>query len=665
MLAITIVSVIPSTSYALDWTPKLIQAKSPEFRDPQDVIQIDLPEDLTEKIFKTLAFELDNIDITAMITQSGRTSLYIPVQPLQWGKHTLRLVEYEDDGSIIERGFWEFEVRDSSVFQAIDYSVDSNLTVSQRIADKNLGMPEPGSLSGQGAAVLNGLLSNEDWQINGNVDLIYNSETERTRNGQQLDVGEFLITGRNDSAQLNLGHHSIAQTNLVVDNFYRRGLSANMRIDSVSSTATGFVMRTEAVTGTQEGFGISDPDNTVTGVSWESQPLSENPENLYLSATYLSGKRNSVPESVGAFQTLQKGDSWGLVADSSLYDQQLRLRVEYAESINDVITDDVNDIDVTDAEGTAKSFLLTYSPLMKEVGSTFFWNTGLEYSEVSTLFNSLANPNLPSDKTLHRLFLNTNWSSVSAQFLTALETDNVDEDDARSQIETRLYQAALNYNPVVNPSPGSVFDYLGRPNFSLQFSKTAQDQIKESLIPTTDLKINTTTSAFSAGFIKNRWSWNWLSSWSEQDDKIESINNSTTWLHNLTANINANNRLVIKPNILSQKTNFTVFGGDLNSLLLGLDMDYLFTESLTGELNLNQSNSESDISTSMQDVELTTLGYGVVWNWISAKNNKPGFDVVFRGIYQNRKDKFVVSNNLETYEVTIGLTMILPSSSVR
>lgn len=660
VLSIIAISIIPTTSFALDWPPQLIQIEDSYFRTPQDVIQIELPEGVTDNIYKTLAFELDDIDITAMVIRTGTTSYYKPVQPLRWGKHVFRLVAHEDDGSILEKGYWVFEVRDSAVFQAIDYSLDSNLTVSQRIADKNIGVPEPVSLSSQGTAVLLENMSNEDWDLNGNVNLIYNNESEKTHSYKELDIEEHLITSRNDTAQLSPDHHNIEQNNLVIDNFYRRYLSDSMRIDSVNSTATGFVMRTEEVTGTKKGFGISDPDNAVTGISWENQPFANKPETLYFSGTYLSAKNNSVTESVGAIQTSQKGETWGLVADSTLNNQQLRLRAEYAESVSDVITDNVND-----DKGTATSFLVTYRPQMKDARSSFFWDTGVEHSEVSTLFSSLANPKLPGDKNLNRIFLNTNWTNVNAQLLTAKETNNVDDDYAKPQIETLLYQAILNYSPIASPERGSIFYIFGRPSFSLKFNKTEKDQIKQALLSTTDLKVNTGTSAFSAAFSKEKWNWSWLTSRSEQEDKVNSLNSSTTWLHSLNAKIKANNRFDIKPNIVSQKTNFTTDDSNADNMLLSLNLDYLFANDLKGQLYLKHSSTNSDSSVIMQDVELATVGYDVAWNWVSAKNNRPGLDVIFRGIYQDKKDTFVASNNLDSYEISIGITMILPSSTVR
>ena len=181
LLIVAAISWQASAASALDTAPQFLNHKNSDFRTPLAALQIQLPNDVPEHIYKTLAFELDNIDITAVVSHANSVSSYVPLQPLTWGSHILRLVEYEEDGSISEVGYWEFDVRDSSLFQATNYSIDSNLTATQRVAEKNIGMPEPNALSGNGAALIQGELTNEHWQINANMDLVYNSESERTR----------------------------------------------------------------------------------------------------------------------------------------------------------------------------------------------------------------------------------------------------------------------------------------------------------------------------------------------------------------------------------------------------------------------------------------------------------------------------------------------------
>ena len=553
-----------SSSHALEWTPRLEQAAQGEFRDPMETFRLYIPAEVPIEVLKTLALELDNIDVTAMVNRDGSFAEFTPVQPLAWGSHTLRLVEYADDGSIVERGQWVFEVRRSSIFREIDYAGDINLIASQRIADKNLvnpGEEEPSGFSGQGSAVFQGRIADDDWEASGQIDLIYSSEEELTVNGDRLDMGEYLIQAQIQSlnTQTSLGHHSLPQSSLVMEGFHRRGVSGSVALNNLKSSVSGFALRAEEVIGFQNGLGIGDKDNRVDGVVWETRPLSDNPQQLYLAATYLSGSSNKTGESVGAEDADQSGDAWALVADSTILDEQLRIRGEIAGTTIDRVTADTADTDLINESADAISLSATYSPQSVDTDNTFFWNTGLEFSQIDTYFISLANPGLPADKELNRLFFNADWQGISAQLSAAKETDNVDDIVDQPRIETKLNQLALNYSLPEAPPEDSWLNTIGIPSLTVQLSNSQQKQIKEALDSMgnplyADLDINNDMTMLAANFNKESWSWGMTFSESQQEDKITPANDQITYSRDLNANIQINDQFVITPSIQSQTT---------------------------------------------------------------------------------------------------------------
>ena len=182
---------MPLISIAAEWSPQLEQEKQGQFREPMETFRIMIPSHVSTATLQTLALELDNIDVTAMISRKGSYALFTPVQPLEWGKHVLRLVEYADDGSIFEKGFWEFEVRRSTIFREMDYAADINLVASQRIADKNLvpaGSEEPTGFTSQGSAAFQGRIADDDWEVTGSMDLIYTSEEEQENRSGRIFI---------------------------------------------------------------------------------------------------------------------------------------------------------------------------------------------------------------------------------------------------------------------------------------------------------------------------------------------------------------------------------------------------------------------------------------------------------------------------------------------
>lgn len=663
-LCMTALSFLPLTSFASDWSPQLEQARQGDFREPLETFRIKIPSSVSIEVLQTLALELDNIDVTAMVSREGTYALFTPAQPLEWGKHILRLVEYADDGSIFEKGFWEFEVRRSAVFREIDYAADINLVASQRIADKNLvqpGQEEPTGFTGQGGAAFQGRIADDDWQVTGQMDLIYNSEQEQTTNNQEIDLGEYLITGNRKDTQVNLGVHTLAQSSLVMEGFHRRGISANIGFNEINSSAAGFVMRTNEIIGTQNGLGFTDSGNTVNGVVWESQPLEENPEQLYVSATYVSGKSNTSGETVGEAQNTQDGDAWSLIADSTILDQQVRIRGEVASTNINYTSTDLN---LNDKSASAYSFLATYSPLPSFENSTFYWNTGIETSEVETNFISLANPNLASDKTLNRFFLNADYKGISSQFSTASEWDNVDDDPSNPQIKTNLSQLTINYSLTEQPEENSLFDTIGIPSISLMWSNTSQDQVKASTTPTEDLDISNDSISLTTSFNKNTWNWSWSYSEMEQDNKINPDQNSMTWSRALNASYQVNEKFVLSPSLQSQATENVFDSGTIDTDIISFGSQYIFNETMNGNVSINQSNTAtSSLSNPDTESTSTSLSMQFTWNWILPKNNNPGFDVSLTGSYIDTDDKFNNTNDLETYQVFLSLIMKLPLSS--
>lgn len=652
------------TAIASDWSPEL---ELPMVRQPMETLRISIPENVSIETLQTLALELDNIDVTAMVTREGNYAVFTPVQPLEWGKHELRLVEYAEDGSIFEKGFWTFEVRTQSGIRESDFTADISLVATGRVADKNLGEPEPDSLTGQGGGALHGKIAGEEWEVTGNMDLLYNSQRNLTPNNQELDMGEYLISGQYQSTQLKLGHHSIAQTSLAMEGFQRRGASASQGFSSINSAVTGFILRPEEINGFEHGLGIGDSDNAVYGIVLENQPISSNPELLYLSATYLSGESNTVGASVGATQADQKGETWSVVADSTMLDQQLRFRAEMASSKTDIITSDTADIDLIDAKGDAIAFLATFTPQSISSDTTFFWNTGIEFREVDTQFNSIANPNLPNDKNLQRLFLNANWSGISAQLSTAKETDNVDNDETRPEIETKHNQLLLNYSLTEMPQPGSFFGVAGLPSFSLQWGNTTQEEIKAAsgAIVTEGLNIENDMYRLGADFNKTTWSWGVSYSDSDQIDKIDSTRSSTTKGSDFHLSYQFNEYFILAPSVATNDTEFAGDNGSFDTDIYSVIAQLSLTDRLSGQINLNQSTSFSDSFFSPQDTETSTIGFNFYWSWILPKNNQPGFDIGISGTYQDTKNKITPANNLAAYQVFINLAMLLPVSHVQ
>ena len=179
-----------------DWFPELEQANA--YFTPTQGFRIYLPPEMPNEVLPTLVLELDNIDVTAMVSYQGNYAVFTPVTPLQYGKHVLRLVEYADDGGINEKAYWEIDVRQSSLFRELDYAADVNLTGSYRVADNSetlAGEAEPDAFNAQGGAALQARMADDGWEINGQMELQYNSDASLSATGDAVEMASFLLTG--------------------------------------------------------------------------------------------------------------------------------------------------------------------------------------------------------------------------------------------------------------------------------------------------------------------------------------------------------------------------------------------------------------------------------------------------------------------------------------
>ena len=157
--------------------------------------RIFIPPIVPVEVLQNLSLELDGIDVTAMVSREGDYALFIPSRPLKWGEHTLSIVEYAPDGSILERGLWAFEVRKSARFREAEFRSGIDVKATNRVADQNLDNL-PKSTQAQGGLGMGGSIGDENWHMSGSIDFLYNSQSDQTPNDREFDMGEYLFTGK-------------------------------------------------------------------------------------------------------------------------------------------------------------------------------------------------------------------------------------------------------------------------------------------------------------------------------------------------------------------------------------------------------------------------------------------------------------------------------------
>jgi len=637
-----------------DWKPELLPPQQREFRNPTDEFRIFIPPIVPVEVLQNLSLELDGIDVTSMISREGNYAIFVPLRPLKWGEHSLRIVENTPDGSIMERGLWTFEVRRSTLFREAEFQGNLDLTATNRVADDNLeNLPKDNQA--QGGLGMAGTVADENWRMSGSMDFLYNSQSDQTPNDRKFDMGEYLFTGKIGPAQSDIGHHAIEPGSLVMESFNRRGVSASILPKSQQAKVTAFVMRTERIIGFQEGLGINDPDERVSGVVGSANPFPDNPEKLFLSGTYLNGEGEEIGVGEGGDLEFSGGDAWSLIADSSIVNRRLRLRVEYAATRFDFDGEDTG----FDAERDhAYSLLSVYThPERTFREKPLNWSIGLEHQNVGTLFHSLANSGFPNDKRSTSAFAQIGWSALNINSVLGRETDNVEDDPLLPTIQTDQVTVSTTYSPFQETPQGGGWNPFEQPSYQLSLSQTKQEQTDTPTGFSGIVTDNRTRGLdLSASFNPGTWNWTISHAVTLFDDYSDVSSDTRNNFTNLSAGFPMGKLLSLMPNLQYNVFKDKDTDVDNKSLSMGLGISLtLYRDRLNGSLNYSLNrDSSSDDST---DIETSTVDAGLVLAIIMPKTNRPRVELFVNGNYQDIDDKVTPHSGTHNYQVFAGINV--------
>lgn len=648
------IAAIPAT-YAADWSPQLVVPTSGA-RGPSDALRIRLPA-AAIAVLDRLTLELDDFDVTALVTREGNDAVFSSPQPLPYGPHTLRLIENAPDGTITERGVWQFDVRKNATFREAEGRISSTLNIIQRIADDDLTEPTPRKTQANGAAQLSGMLGDDAWRLKGNMDLLYNTQESLTpRQKDQLDMGRFLLQAEAGPVSAQAGHHAVAPDSLIMQAFNRRGVSVKGGRDTDPVNGTLFMLRTQDIVGFQEGFGIGDKNNRVDGATIVGRPAGDA---LTLSAMYLTGEGPSQSGAVGtgvAGDTLSTGGSAAnFVADSRLLDKSLRLRGEYAASRYDF--DGLNTGNEEEKDD-AYSALVTYSPWKNKVanGSPMALQVGLENKEIGTFFKSPANPIGVTDRKATRGFGSFGWGGFNLQSSLGYETDNVNDIALLPRTESIQTALSMTYTPTLNLAPPAdanqqpSLPWYGQPTYGLTYLSLDQDVIKAGAGLTEGDFHETKNLTAVASFSYTTWMWSVNHSIGKDTDFTNLADDTETSTTQLAANFRVGEKLTIGPSVqYGQVDNVTTPALSSETYTALLNLGYAFTQRVNA--NVSYSVNRQKVDNSSVDTKSNDLIGSLNWIVQQAQGMQPGFTLSLEGQYHDMDDRVLVINNQNNYQI--------------
>ncbi|HEY7885748.1 MAG TPA: hypothetical protein VIC08_12465, partial [Cellvibrionaceae bacterium] len=386
-----------------------VSLAAPQAREaylPQEPLRLQLPPDLPAALVAQLNVELDSIDVTALVASDGNALLFTPVRPLPSGQHELRVVAYGDDGSVQEVGYWLFEVRTPGFFRDNSLTGHLDISATRRVAESS-DYADQDAFSAQGSGSFQATTTTDFAQLNGRMDLLYTDNSQHSATGKALDVGTFLAQAQGKTLGLSVGHHAVASTDLLFDGYQKRGLSVNSQWQAINTQLTVFGMSAQDRVGADDALGLGDGDNRYQGGVMQTRLWRSASHEGHLSAGYISGRRSDA--GYGNWQQqapVAAGSGWNLALDTHWFTRQLRLRLESAATEIEQVGNAYSEL-----SDSAYSALLVATPLLAEGNIT--WQLGGEIKQVGTDYRSLANPFLPADRYLERVFTQFaagNWS---------------------------------------------------------------------------------------------------------------------------------------------------------------------------------------------------------------------------------------------------------------
>lgn len=642
------------------WQPILQPPAEGEYWRKDDSIALLLPEDLPVETLQRLALELDSFDVTSFVRREGALAILEPPQPLEGGVHSLRLVEYGADGSIIERGTWTIEVRRSASFERLEARANLDGAIFARIADKNVDGVDrvTGQSAGEGSLVM----GEGGWESNTTANYFYNSQKQQSLTGHQLDLGEYRITNsyRNDtiSSQLNLGHHDVGAQNFIMNGFYRRGVSARIGPASERLSVTGFALRSESLVGIRDFGGIEEANHRVEGAYLRLRPIEALSDNLEITGTAYDGEGDSLGFGSSGSSEINSGRGGDVAIDTRWLDNRLRLRGEFALSDFDFDGDDQGFESETDQ---AYGLLASYSIFNGEEieGQFVTWDIGLQHEKVGSYFASLANPFVVHDRVTTSAYTNLVWGEYALQVQGGYQVNNVEDFAGLPTDNTISLFASGTYTPTIEPEPDGSLSWTGQPILGLTVNYVDIDQTDFPAVFLGEEGDNRTRGITGmVGSSYETWSWTLTQGFTNFKATATSSNDSWNSFTDLSGYFTLGERVSISPytqwNYLEEQD-----VGSTSSLALGFSTSLaIVPEVLSGSLNYNVNLAAG--ATDQADSHY--LGGELLWAFLPAEINRPGLAMSLSGSFQDSSDASFSAAPDRIYQVFLGLKVNMPAA---
>ena len=640
-----------------DWTVS--------FNEPlnnKSAISASISGEVTNETLTTLAVELDNIDVSELLSYEGQKLTFTPIEALSLGTHTIRLLIIQPDGSSIEKAQWSFNIRPEMVskkntvavkasniaaaekwLKSSSFSADTQTELSYRVKSKSIGgnLPDHTVLTGSGN--VQSTLSGEKLSLTMSGNYFVQSEKDLALTGKRVDLGEYRIAakyaGEAGNANLILGHHDLGLNSILMSNFYRRGLSAEISDNEQRITANIFSFNPESLAGSEDFTGLSDSKNRLEGASISVKPFSTAANALTVTGLYYDGEKSTAGIAANDSDKVSTGSGWGLIIETKLLDEKVDIRGEYANSQYDLDGDfglaPEDNSDAISLDIKARPFNTLY--LFNAPMDIIF---GTKYERVDTFFQSLANPGIFSDHETVTATSDVYWGGLSTNLQWSNETNNVDDLINAPTDKLRDFNWSTQY---AFARQKNAFEWLGSPSLSFYGFVSDLDRDKTPTGytgPDTDFSSESYTVEGRTNYKAMSWSLSHQYSTFDDNNDLQSdtVNNLSSlgfyWTPSNSLSLNSS----IQYDVLEDKdVDINTHTGRLNFGINSVLVKDKINLSLNYNLNHSSGNGDSQ--------ESYTINSELGWTIRAATTNNPGLSLALRGSLGNTKGSNTIDEN--------------------
>ena len=613
-----------------DWLRIITPAENAEVIGKKPEIQIEF---LSPVRTETLLVLLDGSDITQLLDTTGKGFQYKPFLVLPSGMHTLSISASDGEGRQLQRNI-SFSTRHTKTFQEAYTNNDASVIYETPLTNPD-NFPQIPDSKVEGNLRSDTKIKEGAWESTFNTNLRYFDQSLPTTIQKGISVANWILTGSYSKDLMNLkaaiGDVQVNETMYTVSNIARRGGLLTFQYDNIQVNT--FSLRSEQVFGFNGGTGIEGTsDDHILGGSAGIQLFDRR---LGVKAIYASGGEPSGSFGISTTAGKKKGDVIGFLVTSDFFENKLKTEIETGFSNYDPDTAD------TFGDKSDKAYKL------KVGGNLGSYNYEAAYEFIGRDYAVVGNQMIQKDKQGVTFINGLNLSPHTINFTFSRYNDNVEGDDLFPRIVN--YQAMLDYS----------FSKIPNLPIGFNYQKSVQDSTRE---PSGgyQLKMYTDTVSGRVNYMGDKLNVGVQTSYSLQNDRTLSNNDTKTFTATLTPSYNVSN-ISLAPSFSFNRSTFPERDLRTDTYMINLDLRTKFLRErgsfdVGSTYNIMKANDRSTNSRTLNSN--FRLAYAI-------KNFLKGYvnpTVGLRGTYLKVIDEVYSQSNKDEFLLMFVLTAAMPYS---